>query len=67
MFTEGNFITRIEVLAMFHHSIIGEELVKKTLKQGGLSPEELERYANIAIECKDIIEESFTFPGIPVA
>lgn len=67
MFEGGNFVTRIEVFVMLYNSIIGEQAARKRIKAGGLSSEDITRYSDVIIECMDIIDESFEFPGIPNA
>ena len=67
MFDGGTFVTRIEVFVMLYNSIVGEQAARKRIKEGGLSSKDITRYSDVIIECMDIIDESFEFPGIPNA
>jgi hypothetical protein len=67
MFDGGTFATRIEVFVMLYNSIQGEKEARKRIKKGGLSKKELTQYSHTIIECMDIIDDSFDFPGIPTA
>ena len=65
MFDGGTFATRIEVFVMLYNSIQGEREARKRIKAGGLSSKDLAQCSHVIIECMDIIEDSFDFPGIP--
>jgi hypothetical protein len=67
MFDGGTFVTRIEVFVMLYNSIVGEQAARKRIKAGGLSSKDIMRYSDVIIECMDIIDETFDFPGIPNA